>query len=168
MLSLTLPAQQKWKNSRKHLNLQTMSCNKSKSAVITFTLAAGSTASPYFGIANISQRLCQKTCADETPVFAPRFSLVGYSAVGTNEYVATVHVEGIICYAPCGTNGCCNRTQTVSQDFTIPFYSTAVPTAVTIEQGAVVNSLDASACQTCSRSFVSETPITLTVTAAAA
>lgn len=62
-----------------------MSCNnKIPAAVITATLAAGSVTSPYFVEVNITQRLCHKTCADNTPVFVPQFSLVGISEVGTN------------------------------------------------------------------------------------
>lgn len=37
-----------------------------------------------------------------------------------------------------------------------------------IEQGAAMNAVAASACQPCSRTFVSETPITVTVATAAA
>lgn len=138
-------------------------CSKIKSADITATLAAGSVASPFTLQVNISQKLCQPACVDSTPVFAPQFSLVGYSPVGAGSYVATVHVEGIISYVPCTKNVCCTKTQVLSQDFTIPFTSAAVPTTVTIVSGVSVNSIAASACQKCSRSFVSETPLTLTV-----
>lgn len=75
-----------------------MNCNMIQPAVITATLAAGSTTSPYYAQVNISQRLCYKTCADVTPVFNPRFSVVSLDSVGTNQYVATIHVEGIISY----------------------------------------------------------------------
>jgi hypothetical protein len=51
----------------------------------------------------------------------------------------------------------------VSQDFTLPFGSTAAPTSVTIAAGVSINSISATACQKCSRDFVSETPITLTI-----
>ena len=78
-----------------------MSCNKIQAAVITPVLAAGSVASPYFYEVNITQRLCYPTCADNTPVFNPQFSLKSLSQVGTGRYVATVHVEGIISYVPC-------------------------------------------------------------------
>lgn len=140
-----------------------MSCNKTNSAKITPVLAAGSVASPYFIQVNISQRLCTQVCADSVPVFAPSFSLRGYSQVGTGQYVATIHVEGIISYDPCGSSGCCSRQQNISQDFTVPFASTAAPTSVTIAAGVSVNAISATACQRCSRDFVSETPITLTV-----
>lgn len=137
--------------------------NKINSATITPVLAAGSTDSPYFILVNISQRLCSKTCVSRAPVFNPRFSAVGFSQVGTGQYVATIHVEGIICYSPCETNGCCDKTQDVSQDFTIPFASTVAPSSVTVEQGASVNAMASVDCRKCSRSFVSETPLTLTV-----
>lgn len=137
--------------------------NKVNSATITPVIAAGSTDSPYFVLVNISQRLCYKTCVSRSPVFNPRFSIVGFSQVGTGQYVATVHVEGIICYSPCESNGCCDKMQNVSQDFTIPFASTAAPSSVTLEQGASVNAMAAVDCQKCSRSFVSETPLSLVI-----
>lgn len=141
--------------------------NKVNSAVITPVLAAGSVASPYFVMVNISQRLCCKTCVSRAPVFSPRFSLVGVARVGTNQFMATVHVEGIICYSPCGTEGCCDKAQNLSQDFTIPFTSTAASPVVTIAQGASINAMAANDCQKCSRQFVSETPLTVTVAATA-
>lgn len=140
-----------------------MSCNKTNSAKITPVLAAGSVESPYFIQVNISQRLCTPVCADSVPVFAPTFSLKSYAEVGTNQYVATIHVEGIISYDPCGSNGCCSKQQNISQDFTVPFASATAPTAVTIAAGTSVNAISATACQKCSRDFVSETPVTLTV-----
>ena len=137
------------------------------SAIITPVLAAGSVASPYLFQVNVSQRLCVPTCVGQTPVFNPVFSLVGFSQVGANAYVATVNVQGLISYTPCRTNDCCcTRTQVLNQNFTIPFYSAAAPTAVSIAQGVPVNSVSAQPCQTCSRAFVSETPVTLTVAAA--
>ena len=134
-----------------------MSCNKIQAAVITPVLAAGSTTSPYFYQVNITQRLCFPTCADNIPVFNPQFSLKSLSQVGTGRYVATIHVEGIISYVPC--NGGCGCTK--------PIQSASTPT-VTIEPGAAMNAVAASACQPCSRTFVSETPITVTVATAAA
>ena len=137
-------------------------CNKIQPATITPVLAVGSVASPYFVQVNISQRLCYPTCVQQTPVFNPRFSLVSVSQVGTGQYMATVRVEGIISYVPCG-GGCeCTKQQPLSQEFTIPIASTTAPT-VTIEQGATVNAIAASGCQSCSKSFVSETPLTITV-----
>ena len=137
-------------------------CNKIQPATITPVLALGSTASPYFVQVNISQRLCFHTCVANTPVFTPHFSLVGVSQVGTGQYMATVRVEGIISYVPCG-GGCeCTKQQPLSQEFTIPVASTTAPT-LTIEQGATVNAIAASGCQSCSKSFVSETPLTITV-----
>lgn len=140
--------------------------NKQNSAVITATLAAGSVASPYFIEVNIAQRLCSPACEGQTPVFNPQFSLVGYSAVGTGQYIATIHVEGLISYVPCGGNSCCTRTQLISQNFTIPFASATAPTSVTIEAGTTVNAIQVVACQNCSRDFTSATPITLTIATA--
>lgn len=139
-----------------------MDCNKIQPAIITPVLAAGSTTSPYFFQVNISQRLCEKTCAETTPVFAPRFSLRSLATVGTGQYVATIHVEGIISYVPCNGGCKCTKQQPLSQDFTIPIKSATAPT-VTIAQGASVNSIAATSCKPCSRSFVSETPLTVTV-----
>ncbi len=143
------------------------SCNKIPAAAITPVLAAGSVASPYFVDVNISQRLCDKTCADNTPVFAPQFSLKSVALVGTGQYMATIHVEGIISYVPCNGGCSCTRQQPLSQDFTIPIASATEPT-VTIAQGAAVNSIAATGCQRCSRMFVSEVPLTITVATAAA
>lgn len=138
-----------------------MNCNAIQPAVITATLAAGDAASPYFYQVNISQRLCYKTCADVTPVFNPRFSLVSLDNVGTSQYVATINVQGIISYVPCN-GGCCTKQQPINQNFTVPIFSTAALTTVTVTSGNVVNSVAAQPCQNCSRAFVSETPLTLT------
>lgn len=143
------------------------SCNKIPAAVITPVLAAGSVASPYFVDVNIAQRLCAPTCADNTPVFNPRFSLRSVAQVGPGQYMATIHVEGIISYVPCNGGCNCTRTQPVSQDFTVPIASAATP-AVTLTQGVSVNAIAATGCQRCSRAFVSETPIILTIATAAA
>lgn len=140
-----------------------MSCNKVNSASITATLAAGSVASPYFFQVQIAQRLCNPACAEHVPVFSPTFSVSGVSLVGAGQYVATIHVEGTISYIPCGKNVCCSKSQVLSQDFTIPFASTATPASVTITKGTTVNAISTSPCQTCSRNFLSETPVTLTI-----
>ena len=137
-------------------------CNKIQPAVITPVLALGSTASPYFVQVNISQRLCFPTCVANKPVFTPHFSLVGVSQVGTGQFMATVRVEGIISYVPCNGGCDCTKQQPLSQEFTIPISSITAPT-VTIAQGATVNAIAASGCQSCSRSFISETPLTITV-----
>lgn len=137
--------------------------SKQNSAIITATLAAGSTTSPYYFEVNISQRLCNKTCVEAQPSFSPIFSLKGVSNVGTNQYVATIHVEGVIVYTPCDGNVCCTKSQLVSQDFTIPFASATAPTSVSVTAGAPVNAIAGSLCQKCSRQFVNETPITLTI-----
>ena len=137
-------------------------CNKIQPATITPVLAVGSVASPYFVQVNISQRLCYPTCVQQTPVFNPRFSLVSVSQVGTGQYMATLHVEGIISYVPCNGGCACTKQQPLSQDFTIPIYSATAPT-VTIAQGASVNTMAVTGCQNCGRNFVSETPITVTV-----
>lgn len=135
--------------------------NKVSAAIITPVLAAGSVASPYFVQVNITQKLCYLTCAETTPVFAPQFSLRSVAQVGTGQYVATIHVEGIVSYLLCN-GSCCTKQQPISQDFTIPIASATAPT-VTIAQGASVNAVIATARKPCTRTFVSETPLTVTV-----
>ena len=134
-------------------------CNRIHPAVITPVLAAGSVASPYFVEVNITQRLCFPTCAENAPVFDPKFSMKALANVGTSQYVATIHVEGIISYVPC--NG--TKQQPLSQDFTIPIFSATTPTSVTVTAGNTSNIVAVSGCQQCGRTFVSETPLTLTV-----
>ena len=53
--------------------------------------------------------------------------------------------------------------QVISQEFTIPFASATAPTSVTISQGVSVNAIAVTGCQTCSKMFVSETPVILTI-----
>lgn len=139
--------------------------NKLQAPVITPVLAAGSTVSPYYYQLNITQRLCFPTCSDNTPVFSPQFSLVGMAQVGTGQYAATIRVQGIVSYVPCN-GGCCTKQQPISGTFTIPIASATAPTAVTVTAGATVNTIATAACQKCSRTFVSETPLSITVTAA--
>lgn len=132
-------------------------------AIITPVLAAGSTASPYFIQVNISQRLCAPTCKDVIPIFNPAFKVVGISAVGTGQYMVTLHVEGVITFVPCGRGACCTVSQAVSQDFTIPVASATAPTSVTVAAGATINAVHVRGCAECGRDFVSETPLTLTI-----
>lgn len=82
------------------------------------------------------------------------------------EVSATIHVEGVVAYVPCASSPCCTRTMVISQNFTIPFFSAAAPAEVTVTAGVPVNSVAVSPCQTCSRNFVCELPMTLTVTTA--
>lgn len=140
-----------------------MSCNKIQAASITPILAAGSVASPYRYTINISQRLCYPTCFDNTPVFAPKFSLVSATQVDADLYMVTIAVQGIISYVPCNGGCGCTKTQPLSQQFTIPVYSTATPT-IAISAGATINAIAVTGCQNCSRNFVSETPLEITVT----
>ena len=137
--------------------------NKINSATITPVLAAGSVASPYYVQVNISQRLCYKSCVESQPSFAPLFSVKSVAQVGTGQYVATIHVEGLVSYIPCNGDECCTKTQLISQDFTLPIASATAPTSVTVVPGTPVNVIVGGTCQSCSRSFVNETPITVTV-----
>lgn len=136
--------------------------NKIQSAVITPVLAAGSVASPYYYQINITQRLCYPACADELPVFNPQFQLVGVTLVGTNQYVATIRVQGIISYVQCNGGCNCTKQQPLVQEFQIPIASTTAP-AVTIAQGTTINAIAATACQPCSRVLASDTPLTITI-----
>lgn len=138
-----------------------------QSAIITPVLAAGSTENPYLYSINITQRLCSPACADNPPVFTPQFQVTNIASLGGNMYMATIRVQGLISYVPCGKTSCCAKTQPLSQSFTIPFESTTAPTNVTITPvGATVNEVATSACQTCSRTFVSETPVSVNVVTA--
>lgn len=138
-------------------------CKKTNVAVITPVLAAGSVASPYYVQAKITKKLCKRVCVNEIPVFAPVFSVLSVSNVGTGQYVVTIHVEGSVTYNPCHGCGCAAEVEIISQNFTIPISSATDPTSVTIEAGASVNSIVADGCETCSANFKSETPLTITV-----
>lgn len=142
-----------------------MNCNVIQPANITVTPMLGSTASPYQVLVNITQRLCYPCCVATPPVFDPRYSVLGVTQVGDGQYVATLHVEGVIAYTPLNGGCGCTKMQPLSQDFTVPIAATAFPT-VTIESGASKNTVAAVACQEASRTFVSETPLTLTVATA--
>ena len=136
--------------------------NKIQSPIITATLAAGSTTSPYAYLVNVTQRLCFPTCVETTPVFLPQYSIVSTTLVSTGLYSVTINVQGTISYVQCGGGCGCAKTQPLNQDFTILIASATVPT-ITLAQGATNNSVSATACQDCSRTFVSETPITIAV-----
>lgn len=143
-----------------------MNNNKTIPAVIHATLALGSTASaPYYDI-NISQTLCQCACTDDKPVFDPKFSVLSIEAVGTKQYLVNLHVEGVMHYIPCGCGSCCTKQQIISQDFAIPVYSATAITGVTISAGASQNYIAKYSCANCSKTFVSDTPITLSVVTA--
>ena len=131
--------------------------------IIKAVLAAGSAASPFFYEVGICHRLCHKTCAESTPVFAPAFSYVGTENVGTNQYLITIHVEGVINYTPCGCGQCAVKAETVSENFTVPYYGTAAPATVTLAAGATDNSVAGTPCNPCSADFVSRTPLSITI-----
>jgi hypothetical protein len=95
-------------------------------------------------------------------VFLPQYSLVSTNLVSTGLYAVTINVQGVISYVPCNGGCGCTKTQPLNQDFTILVASATVPT-VTIAQGATQNVVSATACQPCSRTFVSETPVTVSV-----
>lgn len=135
--------------------------------IITLTMGAGKTSSPYFYDMNLTQKLCKKACADEVPIFDPSFTYLGVMGVGTNQYIASFRVDGVIYYTPCGCNSCATTAQKVSQEFTIPIYSTTdiSNVAITISSQAV-NVIAKNPCEQCSSTFVSEIPLTVTVTTA--
>lgn len=144
-----------------------MSCNKIQPASITAELAAGSTTSPYQYTVNISQRLCYPVCAAQVPVFMPQFSVVGSPVLlNTGLYGVTIQVQGTIDYIPYNGGCACTKSLPINQEFNIQIASATAPTAVTIAAGSTVNSIATAACQTCSRAFVSETPLAVTVTTA--
>ena len=132
-------------------------------ACIMATLAVGATATaPYYDV-NITQQLCAPSCVDETPVFNPQFSVKSIDNVGTSQYLITIHVEGVISYVPCNCGSCCTRSQVVSQDFTIPVFSATAITNVITSLGSVKNRLVKVACCSCSKTFVCDAPLTLTI-----
>lgn len=131
-------------------------------ANITATLAAGSVASPYQYLINITQKLCKPSCVEQTPVFAPVFSLVGITQVGVGQFLATIHVEGVISYVPCDGNVCCTKSQLIAQDFSIPIAAAAV-TTITLAKGTTINTIAGAPCKKCSRNFVSESPLVVTI-----
>ncbi len=134
---------------------------KTSSAIIHATLAIGSSITAPFYDVNISQQLCMPACADEVPVFAPKFSVNSIENVGTNQYVINIHVEGAISYVPCGCGCCQTKSQVLSADFTIPVYSASAVTGATITAGATKNGIAKHPCKECSRDFVSNTPLTV-------
>ena len=136
---------------------------KITSAIITPVLAAGSTTSPYLFQVNITQRLCHSSCIGLQPSFFPVFSFKEISKVADNQYMVRVHLEGTIVYVPCDGNECCTKGQLISQDFSIPVASVNTPTSVTVEGGTPVNAIVGQPCQKCSRTFVSEAPLSLTI-----
>ena len=131
--------------------------------MITTTLAAGSVASPYYIDVAIREKLCQKVCAENAPVFAPVFSVVGTRQVAEGQYMVTLNVQGIISYTPC-SGGCTARTMSVNENFQVPVAADAEPTEVSVSAGATVNTIDSEPCKKCSEWMVSRTPISLTVT----
>ena len=141
-------------------------CNQNRHLplpLISVTPSLGSTASPFALQVTINQRLCSKTCKETVPVFIPQFTVLRVTNVGGTQYMVDVQVEGAINYAKCGC-GCCGTTsQPLNATFSIPITSATAPTAVTIEKGNTVNSMQTTPCQNCSRQFVSENFLTLTV-----
>lgn len=137
--------------------------SKTIPAVITATLAASSTASPFLYDVNISQRLCSEACTDETPVFEPQFTLKTVAPGGvTGLWLVTINAHGVINYIPCGCGSCATRSQIIDQDITISLQSVTEPT-VTLTKGLTVNGMVKESCRNCSRMFVSDTGVSITV-----
>ena len=82
---------------------------------------------------------------------------------GISQYVATIRVQGIISYVPCNGGCSCTKTQPISQEFSVPIQSATAPTSVTVTAGTTINSIAANGCDKCSRTLVSETPISIAV-----
>lgn len=136
---------------------------KKKKTTITAELAAGSTASPFFYEVTINHKLCQRTCAEDGALFAPTYAYVSTQNVGTDQYLITLQVTGVIHYTPCGASQCCVKAETISEEFTVPYYSATAPTSVVVAQGATTNNVVTEPCKDCSDEFVSITPITITI-----
>lgn len=131
---------------------------------ISTTLAAGSVASPYFYDARITKQLCSKTCAKTPPVFAPTFSVVSTTNVGTGQYEVICNVSGVITYTPCGSCSCNAKSQLVNENFVLPLYSATAPTAVTISGSTIATSIQTTGCSNCGNVMNTDCALTLTVT----
>lgn len=129
---------------------------------ITATLAAGSTAIPFYYEVEIAHELCCKTCAESAPVFTPAFSAGEIKTVGTDQYLININVQGVVTYNPCG-NVCTAKSEAISESFAIPYYATTAPTSVEVTQGATVNAIDTDPCKTCGKALVSTTPLSITI-----
>lgn len=132
-------------------------------ATINYSLAAGSTTTPYYFGVKITKQLCAKTA--HTPVFAPAFRVLGFRNVGTNQYEVLVNAQGIVTFTPC--KSCCGKTQEVNENFVISVYSTAAPTTITATAGIPTNSVIPNGtcckCCNCGNILVCDVPLTLTV-----
>ena len=135
-----------------------------QSAIITATVAAGSTASPYYVDVDIRQQLCQKTCVMSVPVFAPQFQVLDVKTVGTSQYELLVNVQGAISYCPC--HKCKATVVPINQNFVVPIFSAAVVESATIAVGTVNNRMIRNGCRPCSSRFMSQVPLSITVTTA--
>lgn len=84
-----------------------------------------------------------------------------------SQYLVVMHADGVINYVPFNCGTCCTRFHVVSQDFTIPVFSATAITAVAVSVGAIQNGIARVACCSCSKTFVCDAPLTLTITATA-
>lgn len=132
-------------------------------ANITLTLAAGSESSPYYYNMRVRQQLCQSSCVDEQPSFRPSVLVKSIENVGISQYEITCHVEGTIHYIPCGCNSCATRAQLISQDVVIPVFSTVAITTAAVVVGVPNNYIEKDACCNCSKAFVCDVPLTLSI-----
>lgn len=132
-------------------------------ATISFSLAAGSTAAPYYFGVKITRQLCAKT--NQAPSFVPTFSVLSFRNIGTNQYEVLVNVQGVVTFTPCGQS--CAKCQGVNENFVIPVYSVAAPTTITATAGTPTNIIIPSGgcgkCCNCGNTFVCDVPLTLTV-----
>lgn len=146
------------------------SCNQNNNRIappiITVTPSLGSTTSPYELQVTINQRLCAKVCKETTPVFIPQFDVLSVTNVGGTQYMVQVQVQGAINYTRCGCGCCGAMSQPLNATFSIPVTSATAPTSVTIAKGNTVNSVASNDCCNCSRQFVSDSFVTLTVATA--
>ena len=136
---------------------------KKNKTTITTELAAGSVTSPYFYEMQIEHHLCRSACSDSVPMFTPVVSVVGTTNVGTNQYLVTLSVEGVIHYTPCNACECNVKAETINEDVTIALFSADAITSVTIAQGTAVNTLQTEPCKNCSDEFMCSIPLTLTI-----
>lgn len=136
---------------------------KHKKAIVNAVLSAGSTDTPFNYVCNVTQQLCTATCKSVVPAFIPTFTLKGFAPMGNSQYVATVHVTGVVSYVECGKSSCCTRQQLISEDFSLYIKSEAEPSSIELTQGKTVNAVSQEGCKKCTDIFVSETQLSVNV-----
>jgi hypothetical protein len=132
--------------------------------ITTFTPALGSTASPYFGTINITNKLCASVCREVGFVLSPQVTPVSIASIGMSEYVLTLNIQGVYSYNKCNC-GCSGvMSQPLLTQVQVPIYSASDITSMpTITIGTVTNTISTVGCQSCGKTAVTEFPIIITL-----